>query len=316
MGKKERQRWQQNDQAVELLKKDGPLSEAEKELIRRCYSGYGGLYETFGQFFTPPEVVSFVHQLLGLDTTTTPLDVLEPSAGAGAFLEGLSSSCRVTAYEMMAEAARVAQILHPQATVHRTDTLEHLADIEGNFDVVIGNPPFCKLHDPLRYEGFTISKDKARKAAEHYFVELAVRALRPGGMLAMVLPEGILSNSATSALRAWVLDHCWLRAVVSLPPETFVKSGTTVKTSVVVFQKKVEGVDPGDYQIFMAIAESLGWDSRGRENKANDLEEILQTYRLHHADQSPLNLLGAGTPPCTSQQDHQAIPGEQLLLAI
>lgn len=60
---------------------------------------------------------------------------------------------------------------------------------------------------------------------------------RPGGRLGIVLPEGVFNNPSLSYVREFVEDRAWLRAIVSLPQETFFSSGTGVKASILFLQK-------------------------------------------------------------------------------
>jgi hypothetical protein len=76
------------------------------------------------------------------------------------------------------------------------------------------------------------------------------------------------------------LENFWLRAVISLPTETFALVGTTCKTSILIIQKPFEGIalKGKDYSVFMAVVKSVGWDSRGRQTK-NELPEVVAEFR-------------------------------------
>lgn len=277
MGRIERKRWENNDRVSTLLKEaeNRTLLPVEIAEIRKCYTGYGGLHDTFGQFFTPPVVTRFVVDLLGINSGR----VLEPSCGAGAFLEALPHSCEVEGFELMHEAYSVTKLLYPSAKITKSNTLTHLQDLEGRFDYVIGNPPFCDVPKYEDYSAYTIAQ-QGRNRAEWYFLELGLRALKPGGIMAVILPDGVLSNKKEEALRKWIMtEMAWVRASISLPLETFKLAGTTVKTSILVLQKMMPGVELGDYSIFMAMCEHIGWDNRGRDTGKCDLPAILEQWR-------------------------------------
>ena len=274
MGRAERARWAENDKCREILQhaRHRPLTPQEIEQLRIGYTGYGGLstWNTV-QHFTPPVVCRFVIDLLGIKEGR----VLEASCGAGAFIQELPEACEVVGYELTQEAAQVAQLCNPNATIHQGDALEHLAQVEGSFDWAIGNPPFDKMPRNRAPEGFHVAPKSDR--LEWYFVEMSYQALKPGGMLALVVPDGILGNNRDQECRKWFLNHGWLRGVISLPGETFAFSGTSCKTSVMVIQKPLPGykLSEEDYQIFMAIVEHIGWDSRRRETGKNELPAVL-----------------------------------------
>jgi len=313
MGRAERKRWANNDRVAELLKESETrtLLPAEIEEIRQSYTGFGGLHVTFGQFFTPAVVTRFIVDLVGI----TGGSVLEPSCGAGAFIEALPPTCNVEGFELMHEAHSVAKLLYPSAKITKGNTLTHMQDLEGRFDYVIGNPPFCDIPKYEDYSAYTIAQ-KGRNRAEWYFLELSMRALKPGGIMAVILPEGILSNKKEEILRKWLMEHAWVRASISLPTETFKLSGTTVKTSILVLQKMVPGVDLGNYSIFMAMCNEIGWDSRGRETGKCDLPAILEAWAALHPNGLPTaaELLGntaVETAACVEkQQETPIVPPE------
>lgn len=75
---------------------------------------------------------------------------------------------------------------------------------------------------------------------EVLFIERCLDLLKPGGRLGIVLPEGIFNNPSLSYVREFTEDRAFLRAVVSLPQETFVSSGASVKCSLLFLQKFTE----------------------------------------------------------------------------
>jgi type I restriction enzyme M protein len=75
---------------------------------------------------------------------------------------------------------------------------------------------------------------------EVLFIERCLDLLKPGGRLGIVLPEGIFNNPSLAYVREFTEDRAFLRAVVSLPQETFVSSGASVKCSLLFLQKFTE----------------------------------------------------------------------------
>ena len=100
------------------------------------------------------------------------------------------------------------------------------------------------------------------------FIERCLEFLKDGGRMAIVLPDGDLTNSSLQYVREWVKNKARILAVVSLPAETFVPFGAGVKASVLFLQKlepkELEKIKKRDYPIFMAIIEKIGYDIRGR----------------------------------------------------
>lgn len=72
---------------------------------------------------------------------------------------------------------------------------------------------------------------------EVLFIERCLDLLKPGGRLGIVLPEGIFNNPSLASVREFSEDRAYIRAVVSLPQETFISSGASVKASLLFMQK-------------------------------------------------------------------------------
>lgn len=72
---------------------------------------------------------------------------------------------------------------------------------------------------------------------EILFIERCLALLKPGGRLGIVLPEGVFNNPSLAYVREFCEDRAYIRAVVSLPQETFFSSGASVKASLLFMQK-------------------------------------------------------------------------------
>ena len=92
------------------------------------------------------------------------------------------------------------------------------------------NKPIASLFDLPR-------SNKAKIKTEILFIERCLDLLKPGGRLGIVLPEGIYNNPSLAYAREFTEDRAFLRAVVSLPQETFISSGASVKCSLLFLQK-------------------------------------------------------------------------------
>jgi type I restriction enzyme M protein len=79
--------------------------------------------------------------------------------------------------------------------------------------------------------------EKNKIKTEILFVERCLSLLKPGGRLGIVLPEGIFNNPSLVYVREFCENRAFIRAVVSLPPETFFSSGASVKASLLFLQK-------------------------------------------------------------------------------
>ena len=136
---------------------------------------------------------------------------------------------------------------------------------QGKFDMIFTNPPFgakveVDIEIARRYE-------LNSKAPEVLFIEACYNFLKPGGKMAIVLPDGILGNPNTEEVRMWILKHFKLIASVDLPVETFLPQ-VGVQASLLFLQKKTDDemlipIENEDYDVFMAIVEQVGKDRRG-----------------------------------------------------
>ncbi len=72
---------------------------------------------------------------------------------------------------------------------------------------------------------------------ELLFIERCLDLLKPGGRLGIVLPEGVFNNPSLEYVRTFCEDRAFLRAVISLPQDTFLSSGAAVKASLLFMQK-------------------------------------------------------------------------------
>ena len=100
--------------------------------------------------------------------------------------------------------------------------------------------PIASLFELPKGNG-TEKADKRAKSAkiktEILFIERCLALLKPGGRLGIVLPEGIFNNPSLAYVREFCEDRAFIRAVVSLPQETFFSSGASVKASLLFLQK-------------------------------------------------------------------------------
>lgn len=173
--------------------------------------------------------------------------------------------------------------------------------VEHRFDLVLTNPPFGSVikrtekgegyleqFDLRNYFGKgstgievddlapgeatglrTVKAVKARASikTEILFLERVWSFLKPGtGRVAIVLPDGILTNSSLQGVRDWLLNHYQLLGVVSLPQFAFSHYDAGVKASIVFLRRLNDGERvPDDAAIFMAMAENIGYDATGRK---------------------------------------------------
>ena len=194
---------------------------------------------------------------------------------------------------------------------------------ENKFDMVLANPPFgavirraekgdgyLEQYDLRRYlnknnypgkditgedvpagakSGRRAIRERASVKTEILFLERIHSFLKPGsGRAAVVLPDGILTNSSLEGVRHWILQNFQLLAVVSLPQFAFAHYDAGVKASIVFLRRLNDGeVVPDDEPIFMAMTENIGYDATGRSTFSKTVEretEHKEKVEIHSCD--------------------------------
>lgn len=141
-----------------------------------------------------------------------------------------------------------------------------------NFDILMANPPFAgDLDDAKILRKYELSKNKDGKlqnkvSRDVLFIERNLNFLKPGGRMAIVLPQGRFNNSSDKYIRDYIADKCRILAVVGLHANAF-KPHTRTKTSVLFVQKWTDdnGICPkkDDYDIFFATMQEPTKDNSG-----------------------------------------------------
>ncbi|MCH5158894.1 MAG: N-6 DNA methylase [Clostridiales bacterium] len=152
---------------------------------------------------------------------------------------------------------------------------------EFNFDIVMANPPFAGDIKETRILGrYELGKNdkgktQSKVGRDVLFIERNLDFLKPGGRMAIVLPQGRFNNSSDKYIREYIAQRCRILAVVGLHGNTF-KPHTGTKTSVLFVQKwggeykdeitgetKILCPRKDDYNIFFATQQKRGKDNSG-----------------------------------------------------
>lgn len=268
-----------------------------------------------GQFFTPREIIRFAVRIL--NPTKDDL-VLDPAAGSGGFLLNSMDNVRefveknydkdeawnhwhsfarqnlygIEINDQIARVCKMNMIIHDDGhtNVISTDSLRDFKEIQDihkgfrkdHFDIVLTNPPFgatIKKTEKDYLDKYELGKGKDTQKSEILFIERVIDFVKPKtGRIGIVLPDGILTNSSLQYVRDFIMERCQILAVVSLPQFSFSYYGAGVKPSLVFLRRKGDNEKLGNYPIFMAIANHIGYDATGRKEPQNDLDKIVKEY--------------------------------------
>ncbi|HEY9800261.1 MAG TPA: N-6 DNA methylase [Leptolyngbyaceae cyanobacterium] len=148
---------------------------------------------------------------------------------------------------------------------------------EFQFDILMANPPFAgDIKEPQIIHRYDLAKKpngawQSKVGRDILFIERNLDFLKPGGRMAIVLPQGRFNNSSDKDIRGFIAERCRILAVVGLHGNTF-KPHTGTKTSVLFVQKwnddpKVGALCPRvkDYNIFFATMRKSGKDNSGEK---------------------------------------------------
>lgn len=274
-----------------------------------------------GQYLTPQEIVSFATELLFHDVLDNKISpegyILDPSCGVGSFLTAYADKM----YQILGEEGnrkkKLSELMEKQIVgIDRSERMIKLAlinlamfgyvqsnlflhnaldfseiDLEGKVSVIMTNPPFGAEFSAKEVSNFKIvsewpDKTPQKVNSEILFVEKYVNLLMKGGAAVCIIPDSILNNKGLyDTLRKGISKEICIKAIVSLPSNTFATTGTETKTSILYFTKQ-----PYDEskETYMAVCENVGYDvvSSGahktkKYNGRNDLLDILQDYIEH-----------------------------------
>jgi len=232
--------------------------------------GLGNLYEGLleknaadkksgaGQYFTPRPLIDCIVRLMQPKAGET---IQDPAAGTAGFLVAADRYIkdrtddlykltpdqahfqRNSAFvggELVPDTHRLCMmnlLLHGiEGGVELIDTLSPDGEALPKADLILTNPPFGTKKGggrPTRSD-FSVTADTSNKQLA--FVEHIVRALKPGGRAAVVVPDNVLFEDNTGRrLRTWLMDLCNLHTILRLPTGIFYAQG--IKTNVLFFQR-------------------------------------------------------------------------------
>uniref|UniRef100_UPI002583D61D SNF2-related protein n=1 Tax=Pseudomonas sp. TaxID=306 RepID=UPI002583D61D len=225
-----------NGEARSLINRGGPFSDDERATLSQ-YSGNGGVGDSLNEFYTDTRVAAGMWKVLhdlGLPEGST---VLEPSAATGVFMHTAPDGVKVVGVELDGISSRIARALHGADHEVNNASLERFATQDDRqFDAVIGNPPFG-----LR--GSLIKDDKPHLAtAEQYFIDTALDKTKAGGVVALILPSGVMDSKTGRAFRQTILTKGEFIGAQRMPNTAFEHAHTGVTTDVLYLRKRPDDV--------------------------------------------------------------------------
>lgn len=175
------------------------------------------------------------------------------------------------------------------------------------FDVLMANPPFAgDIKESRILSKYELGKKpngkyQTKVGRDILFIERNLDFLKPGGRMAVVLPQGRFNNSSDKNIRDYIAERCRILGVVGLDGNVF-KPHTGTKTSVLFVQKWDEVLCPKkeDYPIFFATMQEPSKDNSGEKiyvkkkdypqsvNETSDVDKVAEP--IDHYDETAKDL--------------------------
>jgi tRNA1(Val) A37 N6-methylase TrmN6 len=259
------------------------------------------------QFFTPPQIVHFMVEMVRPYIKGV---VADPACGTAGFLTqvvrlGIPVK-QLLGFEIDERLAWVSTInleLHGAknfqvAVLGKGGTLGPGADkFKGTCDTILTNPPFgSDLSDVELLGSYTLGQGRSSRRRGILFIERCHALLKPSGILAIIIDEGVLNSSTATDVRKYILERFEILSVTALPETAFMPYAT-VNASILVLRKTK--CTPAAHSTFFAKADQIGrkpngdediiYGSDGAPQMNSDLPRILEKWHNH--------LSGHTTPP-------------------
>lgn len=267
------------------------LGDAYEYLIGKFAAGAG---KSAGEFYTPQQVSKILAKIVTTGKTKLK-SVYDPTCGSGSLLLRVAKEADVSEFygqeltRTTYNLARMNMILHDvhfrSFDIRHEDTLENPQHTDKRFEAIVANPPFSAHWksdaNPLYNTDERFSqygKLAPKTKADYAFVQHMLYHLADNGIMACVLPHGVLFRGAAEGhIREYLIKELnWLDAVIGLPANIFY--GTSIPTCILVF-KKCRKKD--DDILFIDASGSDHYIKEGNQNslRETDIELIVNTYQ-------------------------------------
>ncbi len=257
-----------------------------------------------GEFYTPHEVSVLMSEIVANHLKDrNEIEIFDPTSGSGSLLinigksieKNLGNSDRIKYYaqELKQNTYNLTRmnlvmrgILPSNIFTRNGDTLEEDwpyfedGDRIGTYkplyvDAVVSNPPYSQKWDPAekdsdpRYNGYGLAP---KGKADYAFLLHDLYHIKPDGIMAIVLPHGVLfRGNEEGSIRKNLIENNKIDTIIGLPANIFF--GTGIPTIIMVLKQKRDNTD------ILFIDASKGFEKVGKNNKlrACDIKKIVDT---------------------------------------
>lgn len=200
----------------------------------------------WAQFYTPQPAGRLLVSAMLADQVQTVVDI---GIGSGQLLRAAQErwqDARLFAADIDPQHVAAARTHFPEAICRHLDALHirlpaKLGLEEGQVDVAVCNPPYLPaidlpdIHDILRAADLHDCVSAKRITTDLVFIAQNLRLLRPGGELAVIVPDGLATHSSYADLRQALYERHGLYRVIQLPDRFFAR--TEARTHIFYLRK-------------------------------------------------------------------------------
>ena len=280
------------------------LGDAYEYLIGQFAAGSG---KKAGEFYTPQHISDILSAIVTLDSQEPATgqrshidSVFDFACGSGSLLLNIRKRMgqhgigkiygqekNITTYNL----ARMNMLLHgvkdSEFDIFHGDTLLNDWDMlrETNpsrmpkFDAVVANPPFSyrwepseTLADDVRFKNYGLAP---KSAADFAFLLHGFHFLKEDGVMAIILPHGVLFRSGTEArIRTKLLKDRHIDTIIGLPANLFFSTGIPVCILVLKKCKKPDDI------LFINAAEHFDKGKRQNQISSDHIKKIIDAYKF------------------------------------
>lgn len=254
-----------------------------------------------GAFYTPHEVSSLISRIIADATKNkTELNVYDPTSGSGSLLlnigkeaskyidkdhikyygqEKITETYHLTRMNLIMKGVGVSNIF-----VRNGDTLEDdwpYFDEETSYeplmvDAVVSNPPYSLKWNPDTRENdprFKYGLAPSSKA-DYAFLLHCLFHLKQDGLMAIVLPHGVLFRGASEGvIRKSLIENNHIETIIGLPSNLFYATG--IPTIIMILRKKRENSDI----LFIDASQNFAKDKTQNVLRESDIQRIFDVVR-------------------------------------
>ena len=225
------------------------------------------------QFFTPHQIVDFMVQMVEPHLIGT---VCDPACGTAGFLTSVAKTHPeiflqgMEVDERLAWVSRLNLLLHGQksfdvAYLQNGGSLSENANQYFNtVHTILTNPPFGSNYtDEHILNRFDLGRNKTSRRRGILFIEQSWNFLVEGGVVAIIIDQGVLNARSNCDVRQYILDHFRILAIIDLPETAFMPYAS-VSSSILILQKVCAPVK--QCNVFFAKSSNVGRKLNGDDD--------------------------------------------------